>query len=283
MKLLSFEAAGKASYGALVGDRIVDLGRRHGREWPTLAAMIGAGGLDGISASLGDQDGDVALAEVTLKPPIPEPGKMFGLGLNFRKHIVESGRDIPEHPMLFTRYPDSVVGHGEAIVVPKVSERLDYEGEMAVVIQRRCRYVKAADAMDVVAGYSCFNEGSVRDFQRHTIQFIPGKTFWHSGSFGPWIVTRDEAPAPDEMMLTTRLNGEVMQHETVCDLLFKVPELIEYITKICPLDAGDVIITGTPDGVGDFRKPPVYMKKGDTVEVEVSGIGVLSNPVADEA
>jgi len=283
MKLLSFEAAGRQSYGAVVGDRIVDLGRRHGRQWPTLAAMIGAGGLDRVAGQLRGAAGDHALADVTVKPPIPEPGKMFGLGLNFRRHIVESGRDIPQYPMLFTRYADSMVGHGEAMIVPSVSPRLDYEGEMAVVIARRCRHVKAADAMDVVAGYSCFNEGSVRDFQRHTIQFIPGKTFWRSGSFGPWIVTPDEAPAPDDMVLTTRLNGEVMQHAEISDLLFKVPELIEYITKICPLDAGDVIITGTPDGVGCFRDPPVFLKKGDTVEVEVSGIGVLSNPVDDEA
>jgi 2-keto-4-pentenoate hydratase/2-oxohepta-3-ene-1,7-dioic acid hydratase in catechol pathway len=283
MKLVSFEAGGTPGYGAVVGGRIVDLGRRHRDGWPDLASFIGGNDLAAVARSLDGEGGDLDLGAVSLKPPIPNPRKMFGLGLNFRKHIVESGRDIPQYPMLFTRYPDSVVGHGEAMVVPKVSSRLDYEGEMAVVIGRHCRHVAAGEALDVVAGYACFNEGSVRDYQRHTIQFIPGKTFWHSGSFGPWIVTRDEAPAPDDMVLETRLNGEVMQHEAISDLLFKVPELIEYITKICPLDAGDVIITGTPDGVGDFRKPPVYMKKGDTVEVEVSGIGVLSNPVADEA
>jgi len=283
MKLVSFEAGGTPGYGAVVGGRIVDLGRRHRDGWPDLASFIGGNDLAAVARSLDGEGGDLDLGAVSLKPPIPNPRKMFGLGLNFRKHIVESGRDIPQYPMLFTRYPDSVVGHGEAMVVPKVSSRLDYEGEMAVVIGRHCRHVAAGEALDVVAGYACFNEGSVRDYQRHTIQFIPGKTFWHSGSFGPWIVTRDEAPAPDDMVLETRLNGEVMQHEAISDLLFKVPELIEYITRICPLDAGDVIITGTPDGVGCFREPPVWLKEGDTVEVEVSGVGVLANPVADEA
>ena len=283
MKLASFEAGGRPGYGAVVGDRIVDLSRRHGEQWPTLASFIGGNDLAKVATAITGEQGDLDCAAVTFKPPIPEPKKMIGLGLNYRKHIVESGRDIPEYPMLFNRYADSVVGHGEPIIVPKVSSLLDYEGEMAVVIAKHCRHVAAADAFDVVAGYACYNEGSVRDFQRHTIQFVPGKTFWHSGSFGPWIVTPDEAPAPDDMMLRTRLNGQLMQETEVSDLLFKVPELIEYITKICPLDPGDVIVTGTPDGVGCFRDPPVYMQQGDTVEVEVTGIGVLSNPVENEA
>ena len=283
MKLVSFEAGGTASYGAVIGERIADLGRTHGDTYPTLAAFLGSGELERAGAALASAEGDLALGDVTLKPPIPNPTKMIGLGLNYRKHIVESGRDIPQYPMLFTRYADSMVGHNEPIIVPKVSDKLDYEGEMAVVIGRHCRHVKAGDAFDVVAGYACYNEGSVRDYQRHTIQFVPGKTFWHSGSFGPWIVTQDEAPAPDDMELTTRLNGEVMQHTEVSDLLFKVPELIEYITQICPLDPGDVIITGTPDGVGFFREPPVFLKKGDIVEVEVTGLGILSNPVGTEA
>ncbi len=283
MKLVSFEAGGRASYGAVSGERVVDLGRTRGNIYPTLAAFLGSGEVERTAASIAGAEGDLALADLTLKPPIPEPGKMLGLGLNYRKHIVESGRDIPPYPMLFTRYADSMVGHNEAIIVPKVSDKLDYEGEMAVVIGAHCRHIKVADAFDVVAGYSCYNEGSVRDYQRHTIQFVSGKTFWHSGSFGPWIVTPDEAPAPDDMELTTRLNGEVVQRTEVSDLLFKVPELIEYITQICPLDPGDVIITGTPDGVGCFREPPVFLKKGDIVEVEVSGIGVLSNPVDNEA
>ncbi len=282
MKLVSFETTKGGGFGVVKDDGIVDLSRSHGDQWATLADMIGGCGLGDIFEIVENRDGDLSLSDVTYLPPIPMPSKIFGLGLNYKKHIIESGRDIPEYPMLFTRYPDSMVAHRQDIIVPRVSERLDYEGEMAVVISKHCRYVPAAEAFDVVAGYSCFNEGSVRDYQRHTSQFIPGKTFWRSGSFGPWIVTPDEAPSPDDMILTTRFNGEVMQKTEVSDLLFKVPELIEYISQICPLAPGDVIITGTPDGVGDFHDPPIYMKAGDEVKIEVSGVGVLENRVADE-
>jgi 2-keto-4-pentenoate hydratase/2-oxohepta-3-ene-1,7-dioic acid hydratase in catechol pathway len=182
--------------------------------------------------------------------------------------------------VLFVRFGDSIVGHERPILKPRESEQLDYEGELAVVIGRRARRVGRDRALDYVAGYSCFNDGSVRDYQRHSQQFTPGKNFHASGSFGPWLVTTDEIADPRKLTLTTRLNGAVMQHESVGELCFDVPQLIEYCSTWAQLEPGDVIVTGTPGGVGAGRKPPVWMKPGDTVEVEITGIGTLRNPVA---
>jgi 2-keto-4-pentenoate hydratase/2-oxohepta-3-ene-1,7-dioic acid hydratase in catechol pathway len=189
------------------------------------------------------------------------------------------GRERPERPVLFVRFGGSVVGHGRPLLKPRESEQFDYEGELAVIIGKRARRVGRDRALDYVAGYSCFNDGSVRDYQRHSAQFTPGKNFHASGAFGPWLVTTEEIPDPRKLTLTTRLNGSVMQHESVAELCFDVPQLIEYCSTWTQLEPGDVIVTGTPGGVGAGRKPPVWMKAGDTVEVEISGIGVLRNAV----
>ena len=208
--------------------------------------------------------------------------KIFCVGVNYLPHIKEMGRERPPFPVLFVRFADSIVGHEQPLIRPRASVQFDYEGELAVVIGKTARHVPRARAYEYVAGYSCFNDGSVRDFQRHTIQWTPGKNFHRSGSFGPWLVTSDEQPDPARMQLTTRLNGEVVQNESVGELCFDVPQLIEYCSTWTQLAPGDVIVTGTPGGVGAGRTPPLWMKAGDSVEVDISGIGVLRNDVVDE-
>jgi 2-keto-4-pentenoate hydratase/2-oxohepta-3-ene-1,7-dioic acid hydratase in catechol pathway len=195
----------------------------------------------------------------------------------------EMGRAPPDYPWLFVRWPDSQVGHGQPIIRPTVSEQFDFEGELALVMGRTARHVQAKDALDYVAGYACFMDGSVRDWQRHGSQFTPGKNFYHSGSFGPWLVTVDEIPDPTQLTLETRLNGQTMQTAPISDLRFGIGELIEYCSTFSLLRPGDVISTGTTGGVGFARKPPVWMQPGDVIEIEISGIGVLRNRIADEA
>jgi 2-keto-4-pentenoate hydratase/2-oxohepta-3-ene-1,7-dioic acid hydratase in catechol pathway len=204
------------------------------------------------------------------------------VGLNYRKHIAETGREPPRWPSIFTRCMESLVAHGQPLVRPKVSKQLDFEGELGVIIGKPGRHITAAEALEHVAGYTIVNDGSVRDYQRHTIQFFPGKNFWRSGSIGPWLVTPEELPAPLAMQLTTRLNGKVMQQAFLDELVFGVADLIAYLSDITPLIPGDIIATGTPGGVGAFREPPVWMQPGDLVEVEISGLGILSNHIVDE-
>ena len=223
-----------------------------------------------------------ALDEVELLPVIPEPQKTICIGLNYGSHVKETGRDWPEYPIIFTRYPQTHVGHGQPLVRPKLSERFDYEGELAFVIGKGGRHIPAEKALDHVAGYTCYNDGSIRDYQRHTSQFMPGKNFWRSGSMGPWLVTSDEIPDPSILHLTTRLNGEMMQDADLSDLIFDVPAIVAYVSGFLELSPGDVIATGTTGGVGAFHQPPRWMKPGDTIEVEISGIGTLANGIVDE-
>jgi 2-keto-4-pentenoate hydratase/2-oxohepta-3-ene-1,7-dioic acid hydratase in catechol pathway len=192
------------------------------------------------------------------------------------------GRERPQYPVLFVRFADSLVGHRQPLLLPRVSEQFDYEGELAVVIGRRARRVERQAALDYVAGYSCFNDGSVRDYQRHSQQFTPGKNFHASGAFGPWLVTSDELPDPRALQLRTRLNGQEVQNESVGELCFDIPQLIEYCSIWTQLEPGDVIVTGTPGGVGAGRTPPLWMKAGDHVEVDINGIGTLHNAVVSE-
>jgi 2-keto-4-pentenoate hydratase/2-oxohepta-3-ene-1,7-dioic acid hydratase in catechol pathway len=231
---------------------------------------------------LASEKPDFQLDEVEFLPPVADACKLLCIGINYVPHMKEMGRERPEYPVVFVRFADSIVGHGQPMIRPSDSVQFDYEGELAVVIGRRARRVTRAAALDYVAGYACFNDGSVRDYQRHSQQFTPGKNFHASGSFGPWLVTADEVPDPRKLRLTTRLNGEVVQDESVGELCFDVAQLIEYCSKWAELTPGDVIVTGTPGGVGAGRKPPLWMKAGDTVEVEISKLGVLRNPIADE-
>jgi 2-keto-4-pentenoate hydratase/2-oxohepta-3-ene-1,7-dioic acid hydratase in catechol pathway len=284
MKLISFERNGRPGFGVVVGDGIVDAAARLTGQPRGLREALAAGALPTLER-LALMQPDFALRDVTFAPPIPDAAaKLLCVGINYLPHIKEMGRERPERPVLFVRFGGSVVGHEQALQKPRESEQFDYEGELAVVIGKRARRVSKERALDYVAGYACFNDGSVRDFQRHSAQFTPGKNFHASGSFGPWLVTPDEVPDPRRLRLTTRLNGAVMQDESVSELCFDVPQLIEYCSIWTQLEPGDVIVTGTPGGVGAGRKPPVWMKPGDTVEVEISGLGTLRNPiVADTA
>jgi 2-keto-4-pentenoate hydratase/2-oxohepta-3-ene-1,7-dioic acid hydratase in catechol pathway len=283
MRLMSFERVGRPGFGVVVGDGVVDAGRRLFGNPRTLREALVAGALPELRR-LANEKPDLALSDVTFAPVIDDPAaKLLCVGVNYMPHIREMGRERPSHPVLFVRFHDSIVGHGRPLLLPPSSAQFDYEGELAVVIGKRARRVRKEQALDYVAGYACFNDGSIRDFQRHSQQFTPGKNFHHSGSFGPWLVTADEVPDPRKLTLTTRLNGQVVQHESVGELCFDIPQLIEYCSTWAELQPGDVIVTGTPGGVGAGRTPPLWMKNGDNVEVEISGIGVLRNPVVAEA
>ncbi len=282
MKLASYQHDGNDTWGVATDGGLIDMGARAGARYPTIRAVLEAGALDEIASESAGQSADHRLDAVTLQPVITHADKILAIGLNYRSHVVEGGRDIPEHPMIFVRWNDSQVGHDQPLVRPKVSKIFDFEGEMAVIIGTKARHLTEADALDCVAGYSCFNDGSIRDWQRHTGQFTPGKNFFRSGAFGPFLVTADEAGPPDGHTLVTRLNGEEKQRATTDDLLFDVPKLIAYITAFTELNPGDVIATGTTGGVGFYRDPQVFMKPGDVIEVDISEVGVLSNTIVDE-
>jgi 2-keto-4-pentenoate hydratase/2-oxohepta-3-ene-1,7-dioic acid hydratase in catechol pathway len=283
MKLVSFYRDGKATYGLVKANGVVDLGQRYGTTWPTLRDVLAADGLAQVERETQDAAPDLPWEGLTLAPVIQNPDKIICIGLNYRDHVAETGRTLTEKPTLFARFAGSQVGHGQPLVKPAVSDEFDYEGELAVVIGRGGRHIAAADALSHIAGYACYNEGSVRDWQRHTSQFLAGKTFAGTGGFGPWLVTADEIPDPSRLTLETRLNGQVVQHTTTDLMITAIPEQIAYISTILPLLPGDVIVSGTPGGVGVKRKPQLFMRAGDVVEVEISQIGVLRNPVVAEA
>jgi len=282
MKLISYQYNGEDSYGAVVGDRVVDLGEIYGVRAPDLKAFIAADLVADANAKVSAAKATLPLNEVTLQPVIPNPGKIFCIGLNYGEHIRETGKEVTEKPVIFLRVADSQVAHGEDIVRPRVSERLDYEGEIAIVIGKGGRHISEADSWSHIAGYSCYNDGSVRDWQVHTSQWAPGKNFWKTGAFGPWMVTSDEIAPDQKMTLVTRLNGQELQRATTDMMVHSIPRQIAYISAFLPLEAGDVIVTGTPGGVGNKRTPQVFMKPGDVCEIEVDAIGVLRNGICDE-
>jgi 2-keto-4-pentenoate hydratase/2-oxohepta-3-ene-1,7-dioic acid hydratase in catechol pathway len=280
MRIASYMTAEGPSFGLVVGDGIVDLRRRLGGRYASLRAVLEAGALEELRAHAGAAP-DFALADLAWLPALPDPQKILCVGLNYRSHVGEGGpREVPEYPRLFSRFADTLVAHGQAMVRPRVSRQFDYEGELAVVIGKPGRHIPAARAMEHVAGYTCFNDGSLRDYQKHMI--TAGKNFWRSGPLGPWVVTADEIPDPTVLTLETRLNGQRVQHAGTGELIYSIPTLIEYASRITPLSPGDILATGTPEGVALHRKPPLWLKAGDVVEVEISGIGVLRNPVVDE-
>ena len=270
---------GQASYGTVQADGIVDAGRDIKKDYPDLRSMLAG---DAVSR-LKDADGEsYSLDSIEFIATIPNPDKIICIGLNYMSHIEETGRDKPQYPSIFTRYPGSIVGQGQDIVRPKASDNFDFEGEFAFVIGKAGRAISEDAAMDHIAGYTCVNDGSIRDYQRHTTQFWSGKNFDQTGAMGPWLVTADELTDPKAQTLETRLNGEVMQSAPISDLAFGIPELIAYLSTVTTLLPGDVIATGTPSGVGLFREPKLFMKPGDRIEVEISGIGTLTNKVVDE-
>jgi len=280
MRLASFSHGGRASYGVVVGDGLIDVGKLIGAQYPDLKALLIAG--PALLDRLRSQSPALSIDEVTFLPVIPNPDKIFCAGLNYRSHVEETGRTESEKPVIFLRLPASQVGHRQPMICPKVSSQFDYEGELAVVVGKRGRHISRAKALDHVAGYACYNDGSLRDWQRHTSQWTPGKNFPATGAFGPWLVTADEIPDPTTLSLATRLNGQTVQSATVDLLIFSIPEIIEYISAWSELLPGDVIVTGTPGGVGFKRNPPLFMQPGDTVEVEISNVGTLTNQIEAE-
>jgi len=277
MRYISFKRPdGSPSYGRLDGAGVSDLGAAPGAP-ADLRAAIARGDLAGLEG-LGSYD----LAEIALLPVIPNPGKILCVGLNYASHVAETGREQKDFPAIFTRWADTLVADGDPLVKPRESSCFDYEGELALVIGRGGRRIAREDAMSHLAGYAIFNDGSVRDWQRHNIQFTPGKNFPATGAFGPALVTPDEIADLGSQRVTTRLNGAVVQDQPVSDLIWDVSFIIAYCSTFTELRPGDVIATGTPGGVGDKRKPPLYMMPGDRVEVSIGEIGVLANPVVGE-
>ena len=282
MRLVSFRVDGRSGYGVLDGASIADVGSLLGADFPDLQSILGHDDSLARLRSAITEARRLPLDSVELLPPIPNPAKIFCIGHNYEEHRLETGRPKTTYPAVFVRFAASQVAHEQAAWIPSVSREVDYEGELAVVIGRGGRRIRREDALAHVAGYSCYNDISIRDWQRHTSQFTPGKNFVRTGAFGPWIVTADEIPDPQSLELTTRLNGQVMQHAHTAQMIFTVAEIIEYLSAFTVLAAGDVIASGTPGGVGAKRDPQVFMKPGDLVEVEISGVATLRNPLAPE-
>jgi acylpyruvate hydrolase len=288
MKLVSHRRDGRARLGAVVGEHVVDL------EGDDLVAFLRAGkpareaaadvltraqdpeALRGLAA----RGAATPVGQVSFLPVVQRPAKIICLGHNYRHHVMEMGGAMPEYPVLFGRFAHTLIGHRQPIVLPTVSQMVDYEAELAIVIGRRGRAIAQARAFDHIAGYTCFNDVSVRDYQRRTVQWMQGKNFDGTGPLGPALVTLDEIGDPSALPIRLRLNGQVMQESNTSDFIFSVPRIIEYVSEILTLEEGDVIATGTPSGVGAARKPPVFLRPGDRVEVEIGGVGLLENPVA---
>jgi 2-keto-4-pentenoate hydratase/2-oxohepta-3-ene-1,7-dioic acid hydratase in catechol pathway len=282
MKLASYMHDNTACYGSVVGDGIIDLSRRIGARYRDIRTLLADGGLAQAQTASAGQAPDLKLADVRLLPVIPNPGKIFCIGLNYEDHRKESKREKTEAPAVFVRFPESQVGHGQPMLRPRESHKFDFEGEIALIIGKSGRRIAEKDAWDYVAGYACYNDGSVRDWQHATTQWTAGKNFAATGSFGPWMVTADEIPPGTPLTLVTRLNGAEMQRSTTEFMIHSIPRLISHLSTWVPLAPGDVIVSGTPGGVGARREPPVWMKPGDVVEVEVDRVGVLRNTVADD-
>lgn len=278
MRWMSFSHQGRASYGVVnaAGDGVIDVGAR--AQYADLKAAIAAGALAGL-ARAAQGESAIPLNAITYLPTITNPDKILCVGLNYKAHQEETGRGGEPYPTIFVRFAAAQMGHNQPMLRPRESNTLDYEGEIAMIIGTGGRRIPKERALEHVAGFSIYNDGSVREYQRHTSQFTPGKNFASTGGFGPWMMTCDEVGDLDAMELTTRLNGTVMQNAKSSLLVFGFAELIAFCSTFIELVPGDVIVTGTPGGVGSARKPPIFMDEGDLIEVEVKPIGTLSHRV----
>jgi len=282
VKLISFLLHNTPSYGIVQGDDVLNLTPLLGAQAPDLKSLIANNLLDQAAKALASHKPDLKFADLHLLPVITNPNKIVCVGLNYADHVRETGRELTESPALFLRVSESQIGHGQNIVRPPESHRLDYEGEIAVIIGKGGRRISEADSWSHIAGYSCYNDGSVRDWQVSTTQWTAGKNFWRTGGFGPWMVTADEIKPDQKMTLITRLNGQELQRATTDMMIHSIPRQIAYISTFIPLEPGDVIVTGTPGGVGNKRTPQVFMKPGDVVEIEVDAVGILRNGIVDD-
>lgn len=278
MKLLSFVADGKECFGALSGDGVITLNDKIGQ--PNLRAALAADAMAAMRTAAAENKPDRKRSDIKFLPVIPQPAKILCAGINYRSHAAETGRELPKQPSMFIRFTDTLVGHDGNMIRPAVSDNFDFEGELAAVIGKGGRHIRPETALEHVAGYTCFVDGSVRDFQKFSV--TSGKNFPGTGPLGPWLVTTDEIPDPSRLTLATRLNGTQVQHSPTDLLIYSIPQIIAFCSDFTTLSPGDVIATGTPEGVGHSRKPLLWMKPGDTLEVEITGIGVLRAHIVDE-
>ncbi len=287
MRLVTFSHDGATRLGAVRTTNgrqtVVDLHSVEPRSPSDMLAFLEGGeetlGLAREALNRAPSAADLDLSAVTLKAPIPNPSKIICIGLNYRDHAAESQQEVPAYPTVFAKYPSCLVGSGAAIVLPRISSQVDYEGELAVVIGRRARQVAEADALSYVGGYAPFNDVSVRDYQMRTSQWTIGKTFDTHGPMGPALVTADEVPDPQALNIRVSIGDEALQSANTAQMIFPVAHLIAYLSAVMTLEPGDIIATGTPSGVGAARTPPRFLRPGETVRVEIEGLGVLENPV----
>ena len=285
MRLLSFTHAGHESFGAVSGDGVIDLGVRNVASARTLAELLAAGALEEARRVSEGAPADIGLDQIEFLPPIPRPSKILCVGVNYAERHEEYGDRTPppSYPSIFMRTPGSFVGHGAPLVRPRESEQFDYEGEIALVIGQPARRVAEPSAAGVIAGITCANDGTLRDWVRHgKFNVTPGKNFERSGAIGPWLATLDEVGPLDALAVTTTVNGQMRQHDTTAHLIFSIPRLLAYVSTFTALEPGDVILTGTPPGAGARLQPPVYLQPGDRIDVTVAAVGTLSNPVEGE-
>ena len=280
MKLASYIADGKGAFGAVVGDGVVTMNDRLGSRYGSLRDAIAGGAVAEMRRLAESAAPDRKLSSLRFLPVIPNPEKIMCVGINYKSHAAEHGTEAPKLPNIFTRFVNTLVAHEGEMIRPKVSTNFDFEGELALVIGKGGRHIGPDRALAHVAGYTCFVDGSVRDYQKFSV--TSGKNFPGTGPLGPWLVTSDEIPDPSRLTLMTRLNGKEVQRSPTDLLIYSIPQIIAFCSDFTALAPGDLISTGTPEGVGHSRKPPLWMKAGDTLEVEISGIGVLRAHVVDE-
>ncbi|EGI78287.1 fumarylacetoacetate hydrolase family protein [Hylemonella gracilis] len=284
MSFVSFDIEGRASYGVWKDQQTwIQAPSEFEARYPDLKSVIAADRLDELDRVARTLGRTVSAGQARLLPVIPNPGKILCVGLNYKSHVAETKRADSEYPAIFTRFADSLLAHDAPMPKPKATQRFDFEAELAVIIGNGGRAIPQARAFEHIAGYACFNDGTARDWQRHTHQWTPGKNFPATGPFGPYMATPREIPDVNRLTIASRLNGQVMQQASLADLIYTLPVIIEYLSGFTTLSPGDVIATGTPGGVGDRRDPPVYMVAGDVIEIEITGLGVLRNVITDEA
>ncbi len=284
MKLISYKYKNQVNLGARLEDKVVPLSSLSTDFGNDLKLLLAKGQLEQVAEKLNGYKGEsLSLEDIEYLPLIAEPGKIICIGRNYAAHAAEGGAEVPTYPEIFYRGKTSLLGHQQPIIRPKCSDKLDYEGEFAFVIGKNCRHASEENALDFIAGYSLFNDATIRDYQRFSSQWTIGKNFDATGPFGPELVTSDELPEGlSGLTLTTKLNGEVMQSSGIDNMVFPVRKLVAILSECMTLEPGDVVVTGTPAGVGYARKPPVWMRAGDTLEVSVEGLGTLKNTVEDE-